>query len=756
MKKNIVKTILKITVSVVVILALVFGIIKILHNDATAANSTDKAVYTMELLNEKYPNNGFQTVSTSGKFTLLCNFATSEIAVTNNETGAVWYANPQDRSSDSISILKTQLDSNIIIKCEDTSSGNIATVDSTAGSVNKGGMSYKLIENGIRFEYRFPDQGVIIPVEISLFSDGLQAEIISDEIKELNQAAFRLTSVSVLPFFSAAGQSSEGYMLVPDGSGALINFNNGKTDCAPYSQQVYGDDKLLTCVTDKNTVSASVHMPVFGIKSQDNGFFGIVTSGDAQATINAAVSGVTSSYNQIYASFTYCDKFITTIEQNGTHTLKQYGEPNLAGTSFAVSYYLLDKDKADYSSMAECYRNYLVKNEVLSERSKAKDAVALELYGAVTTTKYILGIEKEIVTPLTDYKKLMEVCNDLKGDGIENVEILYRGWQKGGLDSYITTKVKNEPELGDKKELASLIDLTNSLGIKLYFDNDFVNLYKSGNGFTHISDSALLLTQDIAKQMTYRYSSKVFNKDKVWYLTAPSLFEKAVSKFTQNAKDAKIKSVAVLSFGDSLYSDRSEERSSMRYQTQKKISKSLETMKKDINNIAVAGANVYTLKDAKTVFNAPTSNNKFDILDRSIPFYSMVVHGYVQLTSDSLNTSADYQELFLKSIESGCVLKYTLFENDSSLLYGTEYSELFDASINRWYKTVQKEYDKCEELFESIFDKTISSHNEVATGVFETKYEDGTCVLVNYNKSDVNVQGVNVPARYYAFIKGEG
>jgi len=40
--------------------------------------------------------------------------------------------------------------------------------------------------------------------------------------------SYPIVRLDVLPFFGAGGLDDEGYLLVPDGSGAIINFNNGK------------------------------------------------------------------------------------------------------------------------------------------------------------------------------------------------------------------------------------------------------------------------------------------------------------------------------------------------------------------------------------------------------------------------------------------------------------------------------------------------------------------------------------------------
>ncbi|MDR0553356.1 MAG: DUF5696 domain-containing protein, partial [Treponema sp.] len=78
---------------------------------------------------------------------------------------------------------------------------------------------------------------------------------------------YPLTHLNLLPYFGAGGREDEGYLVVPDGSGALIDFNNGRQNQNPYISPVYGWDDgqaRLVKLTDNRA-----NFPAFGI--QKNG-----------------------------------------------------------------------------------------------------------------------------------------------------------------------------------------------------------------------------------------------------------------------------------------------------------------------------------------------------------------------------------------------------------------------------------------------------------------------------------------------------
>ena len=85
-------------------------------------------------------------------------------------------------------------------------------------------------------------------------------------------------------------------MLVPDGSGALIRFNNGKGRMAEYTQDIYGRDGAIAMKAQGPVVQTAA-LPVFGIQKNGQAFLAVIQEGDARARLHANVSGVTSEYN---------------------------------------------------------------------------------------------------------------------------------------------------------------------------------------------------------------------------------------------------------------------------------------------------------------------------------------------------------------------------------------------------------------------------------------------------------------------------
>ena len=189
----------------------------------------------------------------------------------------------------------------------------------TLRSANKATVKISNIDNGVKVVYNFKDCGAKIPIEYTLCEDYLNVRVDVENIEEEDISSATgslLTSISVFNSFGAALDDEEGSFVIPDGSGALINFNNGKTSAKSYMSKVYGSD-ISAVPETKPAVTQKVYMPVYGIlKGGRNGALVAIHSGDANATLEASVSGQSkSSYN--VCGFTFMLRGSETYIMNG-------------------------------------------------------------------------------------------------------------------------------------------------------------------------------------------------------------------------------------------------------------------------------------------------------------------------------------------------------------------------------------------------------------------------------------------------------
>jgi hypothetical protein len=178
-------------------------------------------------------------------------------------------------------------------------------------------------------------------------------------------ASYDITAISLLPYLDAAWTNQYGYLFVPDGSGALINFNNGKQRFDSYSEAVYGSDEIVQ-PDYRGAVKESVRLPVFGMKNGTRAYLGVVTHGEGVTDINADVSNRINSYNYVYPTMNY--KYLVKTMSSDRKRELAVTSPPVILKDYAVRYYFLEADKASYSGMARRYQKYLAEEKGLKKK----------------------------------------------------------------------------------------------------------------------------------------------------------------------------------------------------------------------------------------------------------------------------------------------------------------------------------------------------------------------------------------------------
>ena len=199
-------------------------------------------------------------------------------------------------------------------------------------------ISYSSDGNSLTAEYDFRKYGINVKAEYSLGEDFIQADILSENISENKNCL--VCGISIMNAFGAADSSENGYFIIPDGSGAVINFNNGKINTKQYSSMVYGDD--MTASSEKKAPDyKKISLPLYSIVKNDNAVLTVIRKGDANAMLNSAVSIQSStSYNKAYFTFTVHEKdsYYIGSEENPITVCNNKKNNN----DISLRYYILD------------------------------------------------------------------------------------------------------------------------------------------------------------------------------------------------------------------------------------------------------------------------------------------------------------------------------------------------------------------------------------------------------------------------------
>ena len=134
--------------------------------------------------------------------------------------------NNKENKDEIIAMYPNVVDQALYILKADTTSNNKAKIEGYFVAAGYTQEDYELDQQLVAGERS--NNGPVFNASMIYRLDG------SDLIVEVPYSALRfengtpMTYISVLPMFGAAGTDQEGYMLLPEGGGALINYNNGK------------------------------------------------------------------------------------------------------------------------------------------------------------------------------------------------------------------------------------------------------------------------------------------------------------------------------------------------------------------------------------------------------------------------------------------------------------------------------------------------------------------------------------------------
>jgi len=174
-----------------------------------------------------------------------------------------------------------------------------------------------------------------------------------------------------------------------------------------------------------------------------------------------------------------------------------------------------------------------------------------------------------------------------------------------------------------------------------------------------------------------------------------------------------------------------------------------------VQSIMVRGGNLPALERSQYVVEAPMYGGANKLIDRGIPFYQMVLHGYVKYSGEPVNLNASRTDEFLKIIETGAVPYYRGSYRPSDMLKQSDFDDNYCLYYQDWLENAVEFYCKINAVMKELQDKTIIKHSQIGKSVYRTDYENGFSVVVNYGEEPIKVGGELVEGRGYRLLKGE-
>lgn len=662
----------------------------------------------------------------------------SELRITDKRTGEIWSSSMNDPAFDGKVSAKWQQKMTSLFSVNTTNLakgfGSVATLDLT-------GTPYTAEEyvtaEGFGVTYDLTAPAIKLALEFSLTEDGIKIRIPQESIVEYGDT-FSLVSVDLMVFFGARSEGSEGYFFYPDGSGAIMRFDDpSHMNEKAVTYDIYGDITRTEALLGRfEDIDPTVMVPVFGGNYGDNGFVAYVTDGAESSQITVAPAGNIVKASYMFPTFDYRRSF---VDPRVTAKVVQTFDTALIPADYEICYSILPEGEAEYSDMAAAYREYLVENGLMNQDNSGEEyPLILDVFMGIKEE----GLIWDTFQSMTTFAQAQELLSDVREAVGGRIEAALVGWTSGGYGSEPKYFPVNR-KLGGSSGLKKLAEYARQNDIGLALSANFMTVDAAAGGYSKNADVVYLSNYQI---LTDGWEST--------YVVSPNVAAKNFEKFMKKAQAYDISGVKLENVGRMSYYNYTERNVVTAEECKTYWQRMLQQARSQTGAVAAEGGNDYVLQYADRVMDIPLTDCGYQMTTESVPFYQIVAHGYVDYTGEALNLSSDSDKLLLKWIEYGYAPYFEITSEPADKLMRTDYNQLFSSAYEIWKDEIADAYALLAEVLAPVQKETITDHEKLEENVFCTSYSNGMKIYVNYNKETVTVDGIEIGAQGYKVMGG--
>ncbi len=677
--------------------------------------------------------------------------------------------------------------------CDDESASSLT-------AVNEANHEYKL-----QCEFKLGASAATLGLNVYLtFNENgsINIKIPNDEI---SGSSNKLKDVIIAPFLGASGgilnyydgkaynkaevlDVTPGYVFVPDGSGALVRFEQNSATFNEYNGDVYGTDPATAlhhyAPNKDEGVSQSVvplknpTMPVYGISHGDGtqaAFLAYADSGDEYMSIHVLPESTQpkqNAYTYVYSSFLYNSEYYQVTNQQGDAYRKTQDKMNEFDIDFTIQFLSGDgsdgEPSADYAGMAKAYREHLIEAGVLTEVQQNATSIPLRIDFLMADSKKGVFSTKEVAVTTAD--DVQNILSELNENGIANINSGLIGWQSGGETLSKPNSTSFSSTVGSEGTFEDMMKDMKDKGVDVSFSREFISINEEmvsyyNNAAKHlctqymeldksevlpsncpVTEFAYATPEKSAEWLTDLYDDLGDMSDS---LTIDGISNKLISSYTSNKNKRTTVTDTV-----KLYQD------------------AVKAIKDKGTKINMVNPNKYMWQYTDRYLQSPIGTSQYVYETDTVPFLQMVLHGTMEVYAPYANFSFYSNDDMLRMVDYNASPSFVLTKEPSYLLsatasadyYSTEY-EQYKELINTIYTTVNAPLSQVVDY--SWDSRTVftwdgtklveKAEDETTGGVIANQYsKDGTIktIIINYTDDDIVVNGVTIAATSAGVVEG--
>lgn len=680
---------------------------------------------------------GYYKVAENNNLELYLNNSNLGLQIKNKATGYVWNSTLDTRDKNLNQTWQAFAQSAVTIEYMDEKSKirqlSLTSENAKTNVVKK--------DSGFTADVYFQKQNIKLSLDVTLEDDSISIKVPYTSLEEKDNA-YKIQSIILYPFLGAVKQNEKsGYMFVPDGSGALINFTEKSNATQPYVGRVYGQDLGVSGVTrrekgDNSLAPEQIYMPAFGVNHDNkNGFIASVESGAPYTEVDAYPAGVTTVFNWVTAKFIYRETYLQPIDKKGNAMTVNEKDKNKFDA--VVRYMFLSNNDSSYVGMAKRYQKQLVAENILKKTHVQDDKdlpVRLEFLNADNKKQFLW---KKVI-PMTTVSQMDNILKDLNSNKVNNMTVVADGWSKGGVTGSYPNQFTFEKKVGSKADWMNFIKSYESLGIPVYMYSDFVGAHDGAKGYKKND-----IAQTISEQLiTFGGYLNYLNPN-----STSKIFMNQFDKFNSSGMN----NIALGTVGKNLMSAFNPKTALSRDASINVYEDMLS--KGEDAKYALYSPNQYLLKYTNQYLDIPMDSSMFMTENESVPFMQIVLKGYVDYYAPASNFYSNRANETLKMIDYGALPSFYLTSEDPVKLLDTGSEWLYTSQYSVWKDEIIKTYETVNKALKDVKDAELRDRVKLQDGVIMNTYSNGVSVIINYTKEDYKNNEVSVPAENFTVIR---
>ena len=344
---------------------------------------------------------------------------------------------------------------------------------------------------------------------------------------------------------------------------------------------------------------------------------------------------------------------------------------------------------------------------------------------------------------MTTFDQAGQILDDLAEFGVTQLDVTLWNWDEGSVTFRYPQSFPVDDRLGGEEALQKLTDKIHQRGQRVLLVSNYLDIVPGAKNVMPYLDAVRGV------------DGLPLGSNDTGYLLNPEVaLERFAKENLAKAAEIGVDGLHLQGFASVALPDKNNRFPVTREGFAAIYMKIADLSSETLGTVSMTGSNIYASLYSDFLQMVPLDSTHYDIFDETVPFYQIAVHGLTQYSGYPYNLVSDSQRMFLRQVEYGAISSFLLTKESSANLSRTYWNQLYSSEYGYWKNEVIQQYQIMEQL-SPLVNQFIISHQKLVEGVYQTTYEDGTRIIVNYNAVPYAAGPVEIPPMEFVVLKGE-